>query len=95
MYFHLNTVRTKQASHVLSNKEYSISIFGLKSRLATHQKENNILVYPGDIWEEIDKSNIYCIKVYKKSKIQNALRTLTFNMSNLEDAYLFKDCNKI
>ena len=40
--------------HVLSNKEYSVSIFGLKNRLATHPNENNILVYPGDIWEKID-----------------------------------------
>lgn len=54
MYYHLNTVATKEVGHVLSNKEYSISIFGLKNRLATHPNENNILVYPGDIWEKID-----------------------------------------
>ena len=81
---------TNQVSHVLSNKEYSILMFGLNG-LATHPNEINILTYAEEIWEKIDKIDVCCNKVYSKSKIKKTLTGLVFNMINFEHARLLRD----
>ena len=44
-----NTIITNLSSHVLTKGEYDILQYGLKHRLATHPKENDILAYAEDI----------------------------------------------
>ena len=53
-----NTIITNLASHVLTEGEYDVLQYKLKHGLATRPKENDILAYAEDIWEQIDKANI-------------------------------------
>ena len=69
---------------------YSILKFELKYSLATRPIESNILTYVENIWEQIDKSNICSNYLNSKSKIKNALRGLAFNLTNFENARIFK-----
>ena len=69
--------------------------YGLKHGLATRPKESDILAYAGDIWEQIDKANICNNNFHSKSKIENALRGLAFNLINIVDSRIYKDTNHI
>ena len=53
-----NTIITNLARNVLTEGEYYILQDGLKHQHATCPKENDILAYAEDIWEQIDKANI-------------------------------------
>ena len=53
-----NTFITNLSSNVLTEGEYYILQDGLKHGLATCHKENDILAYAENIWEQIDKANI-------------------------------------
>ena len=67
----------------------------MKHGLATRSKENDILAYAEDIWEQIDKANICNNNFHTKSKIKNALRGLGFSLINIEDSPIYKDTNHI
>ena len=67
----------------------------MKHGLATRPKENDILAYAEDIWEQIDKANICNNNFHSKSKIKNALRGLDFSLINIEDSPIYKDTNHI
>ena len=73
-----NTIITNLSSHVLTEGEYDTFQYGLKHGLATRSNESDMLAYAENIWEQIDKVNIFNINFYSKSKIKNALRELTF-----------------
>ena len=83
------------SSHVPSNEEYSILKFRLKYGLATRPNESNILAYAEEIWAQIDKSDILRHELYSKVKLKNALRGLTFNLTNFKNARIFKDSKKM
>ena len=67
------TIITNLSIHVLAEGEYDILQYELKHGLATRPKENDILAYAEDIWEQIDKANICNNNFHSKSKIENAL----------------------
>ena len=64
------TIITNFSSYVLTNDEYDIFQYGLKHGLATLPKENDILVYAEDIWEQTDKANILIITFIQNQKLK-------------------------
>ena len=66
--------------HGLTKEKYDILRYGLRHGLTTHPKENDILAYAEDIWEQINKANICNNKIYSKSRIKIALGGLDFNI---------------
>ena len=67
----------------------------MKHGLSTRPNESNILSYAEDIWEQIEKANIYRNEMYSKAKIKNALRGFAFNLINIDDTRIFRDSNKV
>ena len=90
-----NTTVTNLSIHLLTECEYQILQYWLKHGFATRPKEHEILAYAEDIWEQIDKANICNNNFHSKSKIENALRGLAFNLINKEDSRIYKDTNQI
>ena len=88
----LNPVVTNLSSHDLSNEELSILKFRLKHGLATRPNKSNILSYTEDIWEQIEKANICRNEMCSKAKIKNSLRGFAFNLINIDDTRLLRDC---
>ena len=90
-----NTIITNLSNHVLTEGEYDVLQYKLKHGLATRPKENDILAYAEDIWEQIDKTNICNNNFRSKSKSEIALQGMTFNLINIEDSRICKDTNHI
>ena len=90
-----STVVANLSTHVLTNEEYNILKFGVKYELATCRNESKVLAYAEDIWEQIDKADIWHNEIYLKAGIKNSLRGLAFNIVNIEDSCIFKNSSKI
>ena len=83
------------SSHTLSNDEYEVLQYGLKHGLAMNLHPHDVLPSIENVWDQLTEKSLIKNDNHSINRAKNCLRSLAYNLIDLENQQVIKDSKKM